>query len=102
MLSPEHPAKLRRAVVYALGHLRAVEAGPTLTRLLDDSDADVRLALLHVTPEVFAGSLAALTPLIDDPDPAVSHAAQQTLGRTARPRSTPGEPPDAPTHRTVR
>jgi hypothetical protein len=33
MLSREQPAKLRRAVVYAIGHLRAVEAGPTVTRL---------------------------------------------------------------------
>jgi HEAT repeat protein len=80
-LTSERPHR-RRAIVYALAHLEALESASEVWRLVDDPDPDVRLALLHAArslvpePEPLAHYLAT------DPNPVVRHAAEITLHRT--------------------
>lgn len=79
-LSDARPTR-RRASVYALAHLRAREVAPEVSRLLDDPDPDVRLALLHSAPALFEAADALVRYLAKDPDQAVSQAAEMWLLR---------------------
>ena len=79
----ERPER-RRAAVYALARLNTRDRGPELSRLADDPDPDVRLALIHSAealhdePELLMRYLAA------DSDPGVRQAAEMWLLRAGR------------------
>jgi len=79
----ERPER-RRAAVYALARLNPRDRGPELSRLADDPDPDVRLALIHSAealhdePELLMRYLAA------DSDPGVRQAAEMWLLRAGR------------------
>lgn len=79
-LTNDRPER-RRASVYALAHLGARNATPEVSRLLDDPDPDVRLALVHSAQALFEPSDPLMRYLADDSDRAVSQAAQMRLLR---------------------
>lgn len=80
-LAADRPPRLRRAALYTLGRLQAQEAGTSLASLLNDPDADLRLALVHVASQIFNEDRTVLQALLADRDPAVSHAAWLILSR---------------------
>ena len=71
----------RRATVYALARLNAREAGPRLQPLIDDPDADVRLAVVHTADAVLGDPESAICYLATDGDAGVRHAAEIWLLR---------------------
>ncbi len=78
-LAGDRPPRLRRAAVYTLGSLRAIEARALLATFVNDPDADLRLALAHVARRVFTKDRTVLQALLSDRDPAVRHAAWLAL-----------------------
>jgi HEAT repeat protein len=85
-LTSERPER-RRASVYALAHLNAREAAPALSRLADDPDPDVRLALVHSAEALFPGPEPLMRYLAADAGPAVRQGAEMWLLRAAGRRS---------------
>ncbi len=83
-LAVDRPPRLRRAALYTLGRLQATEARASLATFVNDPDADLRLALVHVAPQIFNEDRTVLQALLADPDPAVSHAAWSILSREVR------------------
>jgi HEAT repeat protein len=77
-------AQRRRAGVYALAQLHARIAPRELSRLADDRDPDVRLALLHSADELLAEPEPVIRYLASDSDRAVSQAAEMWLLRARR------------------
>ena len=71
----------RRASVYALAHLEALEAAEDVARLVDDPDPDVRLALIHTAGSLVPDPGALIRCLADDPDAAVRGSAEVWLAR---------------------
>jgi HEAT repeat protein len=74
-------AARRRAAVYALAHLRALDAGPAIVRLADDPDADVKLALIHTANVLQRDPESLIRRLADDADSAVRQSAEVWLLR---------------------
>jgi HEAT repeat protein len=85
-LTSERPER-RRASVYALAHLSAGEAAPALSRLVDDSDPDVRLALVQSAEALFERPEPLMRYLAVDADPAVRQGAEMWLLRARGRRS---------------
>jgi len=75
----------RRASVYALARLGARDAAPALSRLADDPDPDVRLALVQTAADLFDDPGPVMRYLATDSDAAVSQGAAMWLLRAARP-----------------
>jgi HEAT repeat protein len=71
----------RRASVYALAHLEALEAAEDVTGLASDPDPDVRLALIHTAGSLVPDPEALIRYLADDRDPAVRGSAEVWLSR---------------------
>lgn len=71
----------RRAGVYALARLQAVELGEEVARLIDDPDPDVRLALIHTARALQPDPDAVVHRLAADPDGAVRASAGNWLAR---------------------
>lgn len=87
MLSAQDNAGLRNSAVEALERL-GVQAVPTLSRHVGDSDHDVRKFVIDILGSI--GNVAAVPLLIealDDPDPNVSAAAAENLGKIGDPRA---------------
>lgn len=81
-LARERPER-RRAAVYALARLSARQTGPELSRMADDPDPDVRLALIHSAEALFTEPEPLMRYLAADSDPGVRHAAEMWLVRAA-------------------
>jgi HEAT repeat protein len=78
-LTSSRPTR-RRAAIYALAHLpEPRQASEVVARLADDPDADVRLALIHTATELHLDPRPLIRSLSEDPDPAVSQAAELWL-----------------------
>ncbi|MGO9819169.1 MAG: hypothetical protein ACLPTJ_00790 [Solirubrobacteraceae bacterium] len=69
----------RRATVYALARLTARETGVQVQALVDDPDADVRLAVVHTADALLRDPDAAMNYLTTDGDPEIRHAAELWL-----------------------
>jgi HEAT repeat protein len=80
-LSSKRPQR-RRATVYALAHLEALESARKVWRLGDDPDSDVRLALLHSARSLVPEPEPLARYLATDPNPVVRHAAEVALQGT--------------------
>ena len=85
-LTSDRPER-RRASVYALAHLNASRAAPALSRLADDPDPDVRLALVHSAEALFERPEPLIRYFAADEDPAVRQGAEMWLLRAAGRRS---------------
>ena len=79
----ERPER-RRAAVYALARLNSRERGPELSRLADDPDPDVRLALIHSAEALYDEPEPLMRYLAADSDPGVRQAAEMWLLRAGR------------------
>ena len=79
-LASDRPER-RSASVYALAHLEAFEAAEDVTRLVDDPDPDVRLALIHTARSLAPDPGALVRRLRDDRDAAVRGSAEVWLLR---------------------
>ena len=79
----ERPER-RRAAVYALARLNTRERGPELSRLADDPDPDVRLALIHSAEALYDEPQPLMRYLAADSDPGVRQAAEMWLLRAGR------------------
>jgi HEAT repeat protein len=79
-LGDQRPER-RRAAVYALARLGARRACPELSRMVDDADADVRLALVHSAGALYEEPHPLMRYLAADSDQAVSQAAEMWLLR---------------------
>jgi HEAT repeat protein len=66
-LANDRPER-RRASVYALAHLKVSDAAPEVSRLADDPDPDVRLALIHGAHALFEEPEALMRYLAADSD----------------------------------
>jgi HEAT repeat protein len=82
-LASERPER-RRAALYALARLNARERGPELSRLADDPDPDVRLALIHSAEALYEEPGPLMRYLAADSDPGVRQAAEMWLLRAGR------------------
>jgi HEAT repeat protein len=71
----------RRASVYALARLEALDAAEDVTRLVDDPDPDVRLALIHTAGSLVPDPEALIRYLSEDRDAAVRGSAEVWLTR---------------------
>lgn len=71
----------RRWSVYALAHLRGLEASSELWRLADDLEPDVRLALIHASSAVLPEPEPLMLYMATDPDVAVRDSAKNWLAR---------------------
>jgi len=71
----------RRASVYALAHLEALEAAEDVTRLVNDPDPDVRLSLIHTAASLVPDPEALIRHLARDRDAAVRSSAEVWLLR---------------------
>jgi HEAT repeat protein len=74
-------AQRRRAIVYALARLNARDAGAQVRALVDDPDADVRLAVVQTADALLCDPWSAIHYLTTDGDPGVRHAAAVWLLR---------------------
>lgn len=83
-LADERPER-RRAALFALARLRAREAGREVSRLADDPDPDVRLALVHSAEALYDEPEPLMRYLAADPDQAVRQAAEMWLLRATHP-----------------
>ena len=79
-LDSERPQR-RRAVLYALAHLKTREPLADVGRLADDSNPDVRLAVLHVADALLADPRPIVRHLAADADRTVRDSAQNWLVR---------------------
>ncbi len=79
----ERPER-RRAAVYALARLNTRERVPELSRLADDPDPDVRLALIHSAEALYDEPQPLMRYLAADSDPGVRQAAEMWLLRATR------------------
>ena len=79
-------AERRRASLYALARLHA-QAAPEVSRVVDDPDPEVRLALIHTAEALFDEPEPVISYLSTDPDQAVRNAAEMWLLRTTRAES---------------
>ncbi len=79
-LASNRPAR-RRASVYALAHLEALEAADDVRQLVDDPDPDVRLALIHTAGSLAPDPEALVRHLREDRDAAVRGSAEVWLLR---------------------
>ena len=84
-LACEGPER-RRAALYALARLEARERGPELSRLADDPDPDVRLALIHSAEALYEEPEPLMRYLAADSDRVVRESAEMWLLR-----ATPSE-----------
>ena len=75
----------RRASLYALAHLEAVEVACEVSRLANDPDPDVRLALVHSASSLLPSPDALVKYLAGDDDAAVRASAENWLIRRANP-----------------
>jgi len=82
-LASERPER-RRAALYALGHVSVRETGPELSRLADDPDPDVRLALIHSAEALYDEPEPLMRYLAADSEPGVRQAAEMWLLRARR------------------
>jgi HEAT repeat protein len=82
-LGSSRPAR-RRASLYSLARLEALEAAADATRLVDDPDPDVRLALIHTAESLVPDPEALIRYLADDRDAAVRGSADVWLLRRSR------------------
>ena len=83
LLGDEDP-QVRALAARSLGWHRVDSAWDYLVPLLSDSDSQVRLRALHALARMDSARLAALpdlSPLLDDPDPAVARAASSAATR---------------------
>jgi HEAT repeat protein len=78
----------RRASVYALAHLEALEAAEDVMHLLYDADPDVRLALIHTAGSLVPDPESLVRSLAEDRDAAVRGSAEVWLLRALRERSS--------------
>jgi HEAT repeat protein len=83
-------AHRRRAAVYALGHLDAKDAGADAARLVDDSDPEVRLAVVQTAAAVHSDPEPLIRYMAADLDPAVRHSAETWLAREHASTTMPG------------
>jgi HEAT repeat protein len=72
----------RSATVYALARMRASDAGEDVSRLIDDPDADVRLALIHTADALQTDPEPLVRRLAMDDDLVVKHSAEGWLLRS--------------------
>jgi HEAT repeat protein len=79
----ERPER-RRAAVYALARLDTRERGPELSRIADDPDPDVRLALIHSAERLYDEPEPLMRYLAADSDEVVREAAEMWLLRAGR------------------
>ncbi len=80
----------RRATVYALARLNARETGVQVQALVDDPDADVRLAVVHTADALLRDPDSAMNDLTTDGDHGVRHAAEVWLLRRRETADRPG------------
>ena len=85
-LSSERPER-RRAAVYALERLKARGADAELSRLADDPDPSVRMALIHSAEALYDEPEPLLRYLAADSDQSVRDAAEMRLLRARRTES---------------
>jgi HEAT repeat protein len=76
-------ARMRKALAYSLARLKATKTEWAFTALAKDSDRDVRIAAAHCGARLFGCGWPPLGALLEDPDPAVAHAAEVALAEQA-------------------
>ncbi len=79
-LGSERPVR-RRASVYALARLEALESGEEVARLVSDPDPDVRLALIHTAGVLQRDPDGLIRRLANDHDKHVRGSAENWLAR---------------------
>ncbi len=80
-------AQRRRASLYALARLDAREVAPEVSRVVEDPDPEVRLALVHTAEALFEKPGPVISYLSTDTDQAVRDAAEMWLLRATRAES---------------